>query len=366
MVFVDAIRSSSKSYSTGLGYVRVPNGQTITRVITVTAENGAKKEYKLLITNGQPSLGEVKENVEVKSNNSKLSLLELVYDKEVLDIHFDSGKTVYYVTLPNDNMNHLTINATLEDEKASFVEPYGPRNVNIDYGTNKIRIRVQAENEEVRTYYVYVTREDHRRGDSSLLSLKVNDKIVLLNGESDLHVSLPGNVTKSKIEVLTNDNNAKVSYKDIDLEYGENTPVIIQVIAENGNKKEYRLTITRLEEVLLENISIVGYDFLFDKNQDTYDLTIKDDITNLDIEVNPNTITSEIMGNENLQDKSVITIRVHEGESIKNYTINIHKEAKVNKNNTSLFNILCYGVLIVGILALTLSILHFIKIRKTK
>ena len=43
----------------------------------------------------------------------------------------------------------MKITASLEDSKASFVSGYGPRTVNLKYGSNSAVIKVKAENDSI-------------------------------------------------------------------------------------------------------------------------------------------------------------------------------------------------------------------------
>lgn len=68
---------------------------------------------------------------------------------------FSKTNQTYFITVENE-ITQLTITATTCDETAS-IQIYG--NTDLQEGINKILISVTAENKEVRTYRIYVTRE---------------------------------------------------------------------------------------------------------------------------------------------------------------------------------------------------------------
>ena len=68
---------------------------------------------------------------------------------------FYKTNQTYFITVENE-ITQLTITATTCDETAS-IQIYG--NTDLQEGINKILISVTAENKEVRTYRIYVTRE---------------------------------------------------------------------------------------------------------------------------------------------------------------------------------------------------------------
>ena len=96
----------------------------------------------------------------------------------------------------------------------------------------------------------------------------------------------------------------------------------------------------------------------FNKNVNTYDLTIKDDVSSLKIKVLPeNELATTILGNGNLKNGSKISIKVIDDGGEKEYIINIHKEGIT-------LNIICYSVFGVGVILFISSIMYYRKKRK--
>ena len=86
------------------------------------------------------------------SDNCYLS--ELAVDSYELNKTFSKESTTYFVTV-NDDVDSLDITASAEDDEATICI-YG--NDNINTGENKILITVTAENGNIRTYRIYVTK----------------------------------------------------------------------------------------------------------------------------------------------------------------------------------------------------------------
>lgn len=360
IIFVDAIRTSSKSSATGLGNVRVPNGETVERDITVTAEDGTKKVYKLFVTNIN-SKGDVdnepKPDEGEKSSDNTLKSLELYHGKKKVKLNFNPKTEVYNVQVDDDLDAELTIKAVPNDEKATFTEGYGPRSVDISYGYNKEYIKVLAEDGGEKTITLNINYLDNRDKDNSLLSLTINGKEVDLNSDK-LEVKLTSDNKKTIIEAIPTSEKSTVKYEDIELALGDNE-LSIEVTSEDGETEEYDVNvIVEEDKVLLENVSVTGYNLNFMKNKASYDLVIKNDVNKLDIVINPDNVKHEILNNNNLKNGSKVIIKITDSESSYQYTINIQKEGN------PIISIICYIVFGVGIILLIASIIYYVKKRK--
>ena len=363
IVSIDAVSNNKNTIITGLGQVFLRPNVTTTQHIVVTPNDGEAITYTLLLTYVPAS----------KDNN--LKSLEIYHGNNKIDFSFDDSKTSFDVKIDDGSIDKVNIKAEPNDNKATFIEKYAPREVKLSYGKNTFEIRVKAESGEIKVYTLNITRTDNRSNDTSLKSLTINDEeIVLTKTDTKYEITLASDIDKTKINAVANDSKAKVEYKDITLKTGNNN-VTIKVTAENGTSKQYQIVVIREEEkeipqeteeekeeekTLLENITVNGYDLNFDVNKMTYDLTIKEDTNKLDIIVTPTEkIETTILGNGNLVNNSTIIIRVTDSEGVKSYTINIHKE----KGN-NILNILCISTFIIGIIAFISSIIYAIKKKK--
>ena len=360
VIFIDAIRTSNKSSATGLGNVKVPKGETIERNIIVTAEDGTQKIYKLYITNTTPKetlekpLDPISE--EIKSNDNSLKLLELYNGKEKIEIGYDQKKEIYHIDIKDQVVNKLTIKAILNDEKATFVKDYGPRDIKIIYGYNQELIKIMSESNEERIITLNIKYEDNRNKDNTLSSLKINGEIVDLESDK-LEVKLPNDTLETIIEAIPNNDKSVVKYEDVELLLGDNS-VKVEVTAEDGEVKVYDVNVIREEEkILLENITVNGYELGFDKTKTNYNLKVSNDTKELSIIIEPSDVKYEILNNRDLTNGSKIIIKVVDDDSSYEYTINIQKELSV-------IDYICYCFFGLGVITLIASIIYYVKKKK--
>ena len=354
IVFIDATRTSNKSSATELGDVKVLEGETIVHNVIVTAEDGTKCIYKLYITNNTPK--EEKEELEkeeVKSKDNTLKSLEIYHQKDKIKFDFNNKKDEYNIDIAKISNDIITIKAVLNDSKASFIKGYGPRDVNLIIGNNKILIKTKSENGEEKTITLNIKYLDDRDMDNSLLSLKINDETINLADEK-LEIKVAHNIDKAKIDAIAKSDKAIIKYEDIELKVGDNN-VNISVTAENGDTKEYNIKVTREEEekIFFQNIEISGYDLNFVKDNKTYNLKINNETNKLDIKVVPSDISMEILGNDNLDNGSIVTIKITDSDGIHEYNINIIKDS----DNKMIY----YIIAGLGAIALITLVIYIIK-----
>lgn len=134
------------------------------------------------------------------------------------------------------------------------------------------------------------------------------------------------------ISILTNDDNAKVEYtKNPKLNIGDNV-IDINVTAENGDIKKYKLNIAK-EKILSSNnnvkIMVNDKEVIFNsfKSEKIY---LSNDKNEIDIkyELEDNNAKAEIIGNSNLKvgkNQVIVKVTAENGET-QDYVINIEKE----------------------------------------
>ena len=357
---IGAVSDHEKAMVDGVGVKNLVIGDNGPYEIKVTAEDGSENIYKINVEYELP-----------KSSDNNLLDLNLYYgdmnSNELVDFTFDAKKTSFDVIIPSQ-YDMVSIKSKLNDKKASYVKNYGDREISLKYGENKVEIRVKAENEEVKTYKLNIIREDNRNSDKTLSKLVVNGvEVKLISSIFEYRVDVRYKYTKSEIEAVPTNANAKVEFTDIDLVDGENTPIIIKVTSENDEVQEYKIIINRLSEaeskIVLENIVVDGYDFVFDINKFTYDLNLNDGDNKLNITVVPEeNLEHTILGNENLRDGSTVIIRVIDDNGEKSYTINIHQE--LDKIMGIPVDIFCYIIFGIGVVSLIGSIVYVTKKNK--
>ena len=344
--------ANSNAAINGIGTFNLKYG-TNTFNVDVTSESGVKKTYTISVTRKD-------------KRNTNNDLKKLSVDKGTLK--FNKNATSYSLSVEQE-IDKIKIDAELEDDKASFVNKFGPRSVDLKYGNNKIEIKVQAENEKIKVYTINVTRKDDRSDNANLKGLTVNPGTIVFDPNQDIYeFSVKSDVNKIEIVPILDDENAKVEIDNKELEEGLNT-IKITVISEKGNSKVYTLNVTKLKpgEGLSDNnnikkLEILNYDVDFDINNNSYIIKINDEKELFfNIEMEDENASYEIQNNSDLINGSIVKIIVKsESGEVKEYNFLIEKEEKsVSKNN-----ILTY--IIILILSVLLGMIIIIKRKKNK
>lgn len=291
--------------------------------VHITSEGGDTRTYTLNVT-----------RIDNRSTENKLSSLTITGRK------FNFKETTYtYNLVVGYGTDNVKINAELKDKSSSFVKGYEPGTKNLTEGTNKIEIKVSAENGDIKTYTINITRQEdpnNKSDDNYLENIKIDNKDLDFSKEQEeyritvdydtnnLNIDATTSSNKSKIEITGNEN----------FEVGENT-VTIKVTSKNNEVREYKIIVIKKDKDIilssnnnLKQLEIEGYTINFNKNTLTYNIKIKKEqnlnITALSEDENANV---SILGNENLKNKSKIKIIVTaENGSKKEYHINISKQ----------------------------------------
>ena len=305
-------------------------------IIRVTAENGNKKIYTINITRESS-----------KSTNNYLKSLTLSNG----NINFKRTTTTYNVNVDN-NIDKITIGANLEDSKSGFENGFGPRTVDLALGNNTVYIKVRSESGQVRTYTLYINRNDGRDSDSSLKNIKLSSgKISFDKDTLEYKVTVEYNIDKMKIEATPNSAKSKVTISgNEDLSVGDNV-FKINVEAENGKVTTYTITIIRKkqgEEISnnnnIKSITIKNHSIDFKSNVYKYTVKANEKELDLTITLDDENATYKITGNNDLKNGNEIKIKVtaENGEE-KTYTL------VIKKSNLGLIISIISVVLLIGI-----------------
>ncbi|MBQ7104901.1 MAG: cadherin-like beta sandwich domain-containing protein [Bacilli bacterium] len=368
-VTIKATTSDSKAKISGAGTKTLNYGANTFNIV-VTSESGSKKTYKIVIT-----------RPDSRSNNNNLKSLST--DKAT--ISFNKNTTTYNLNV-DSNVNSIKINATLEDSKSSFVSGFGPRTVNLNYGNNKIEIKVKAENTNIKTYTINVNRKDNRSSNNYLKEITLDKGNILFNKNTlEYSTTVYYDVTKINVVATTEDSKATVTINSPNLLVGNNLITIV-VKAENGATRTYKITVIRYDENVkmsdnnnISTLKVLGHEIDFKPDVLEYDLTIKDEyalVFEVSLEDPKSNYTIE--GNKELKDGSIIKV-ISKSESglDKEYKFNIHKEKvkedKNDNNNQNNHNIFIYtiigfisGILITIIVTKIINKKNNNKLNKTK
>lgn len=317
-VYISAARETTTatiSGDVGKQDLKIGKNQFIIRVI---AENGNKKVYTINITRESG-----------KSTNNYLKSLTLSKG----NINFKKATTTYNVNVDN-NVDKVTIGADLEDSKSSFENGFGPRVVNLSLGNNTVYIKVRSESGQVRTYTLYINRNDGRDSDSSLKDITLSSgKISFDKDTLEYKVTVEYNIDKMKIEATPNSAKSKVTINgNEDLSVGDNV-FKISVEAENGKVTVYTITVIRKEqgqEISNNNnikaITIKNHSIDFKSNVYKYTVKTNEDELDLTITLDDENATYKIIGNSELKNGSEVKIKVTaENGDEKTYTLVVKK-----------------------------------------
>lgn len=340
-VIISATATDSKAKISGTG-TKTLNYGTNTFNIVVSSESSSTKTYTIKIT-----------RPDGRSNNNNLKTLTTNQGT----ISFNKNTTNYNINV-DSNITSIQIGATLEDTKASFVSGYGPRTVNLNYGTNKIEIKVKAENTSVKTYTINVTRKDNRSNNNYLKELTIsNGKITFNKYTTEYATSVYYAVTKLDVTAVAEDSKATVVVNSPNLNVGNNEVTIV-VKAENGSTKTYKIIVTRLDAHVkmsdnnnISELKILGHEIGFRSDKLEYDLTINEEYALVfEVALEDTNASYVIEGNEDLKDGSVIKVITNsESGEVKEYKFNIIKEiVNDNDDNSSNNNIIicaCFGII---------------------
>lgn len=357
-VTINASKAENTQAISGTGKKTLKYGKNTFKVV-VTSEAGTTKTYTIVITRPDKR----------KTDNY---LKSLSVDKG--SISFKKETLTYSVKVAKD-VSSIVVSAAVNDSTASFVKGYGPRTVNLNYGVNNVLVKVQAENETVRTYTIKVTREDDRSSNNNLSSITLsNGNISFSKDVTEYNVNVPYTVTKIDVVGTPEDSKSKVSVESPNLVVGENI-VTVTVTAENGQSKVYKIKVNRLAEqaVLSDNnnvssIDIKGHGIEFNQDTNEYEISIGDEYALvIDVLLEDPSAKYAIEGNEDLKDGSVITITsTSESGEVKEYKINVKKElaAVPRSNGNGLISGLIGFVLGLFTMFMTITLLNKMKSKK--
>ena len=248
---------------------------------------------------------------------------------------FSRTRYNYNLTVPS-NVTSVNIIASKGDAKQT-IKGLGKKK--LEYGDNKVKVEVIAQDNSSRTYEIMINRIDNRTGDTSLEHLSVSNTDITYSKEKTTYEAI---VSKSVDNVLitgrTKDPNATMmGTGKKKLQIGLNT-FVLRVVSSGGKESNYTINITRSEEELANDIksskltSLKVNNYLLDLTEEktTFLYGINKGISSLSIEPTTESRTAkvEIIGNEKLKTGiNKITIKVTETtEETTEYNLLVYKE----------------------------------------
>lgn len=323
-----------------------------TKIATLTFKvTGYPETGFLEISIGNTSYKEIKKaKINVVSENNRLSSLSI----KGQTFEFDPNKNEYELSV---NTNKVTVLATLEDQKASFVENYGPRDITLNYGKNTININVKAENGKINVYSIVVNRLDSRNSNNNLKTLSVEGFKIdpeFNKDKLDYKVIIEKeNIEEIEVKATLEDQKASFVFANRPKIYKLNekeTKIEVIVKAENGDTKTYTILVTKKVAGLanLKSLKLSTGLIEFNENKYEYSFNVSNEIDELQIEAEPKKSDSkvEIIKEEKLKvGKNIIKINVTNQDETNTYILNVNRlnKEEVLSSNTNLTNITIEG-----------------------
>lgn len=205
-----------------------------------------------------------------------------------------------------------------------------------------------------------------KSNDATLKSLSVSGvNFEFSSDKYDYEVDVNNDVDKIEIEAIVNNDKAKVTMpEDLSLKIGKNKFTIV-VEAEDGTKKEYNISINRLDRKLSNNtclskLTIEGYDIIFRKDKYIYNIgDIKNNKLNVKAEAEDKTSKIDIYGNNSIGKNGVIVVKVTaEDKTTSEYII------YVNNNSINIKDILLICFLCLFIISIIINFILILGKRK--
>lgn len=276
----------------------------------------------------------------IKADNFKLD--KIVLDEKTCDNGSSStgvpGNISCTASSPKTGVYKVaTITGTITDNNAIIYVNGGLTNADGEYigVASEIKNNVMLKTTTTMT----TTTTKKKSSNNYLTSIKIDDEEIegFSKDKTKYFIKVPNDTLMVDIKALQEDETATIDINGPKkLEIGDNE-YTIGVTSEDNTTKFYKIIITRGEKekssnTKLKNIIVKDYNLPFNRKAKTFYLTVRKDVTKLDITVKTKDKNAEyeIEGNYNLEDKSVIKIKVTaENGDVDTYRIIIKKE----KNN---------------------------------
>ena len=289
-----------------------------------------------------------------QSGNAKLSSLTISTGS--LTPNFSASTYTYSATTSEST---VTINATLASNSASFVNGYGPRTVNLNYGTNNIQIRTQDGN-STNTYTIKIKRSDGRSSANTLSSLSVSSGTLEPNFSAltnSYNVKVGSDVESVDIAATLADSGSSFvegyGPRSVKINAGY-TRAAVKVKAASGSVRTYTILfgkdggdveLTKSDKATLESLELSSGTIDFDSMTFDYNISVPHDVTNIEVRAKAKNEKDNVVvtGGDNLQEDNLneITVSVtsEDGEVTNTYTIYVtRKEEDLPISNNSLLS----------------------------
>ena len=298
-------------------------------VVEVTSASNEKRQYTLNITR------------ELNANNY-LSTLEVA--GHTLSPSFNKNITSYNVMVES-NVDNVAISATPENSLSTVT---GTGVKTLTTGTNTFNIDVEAENKDVKTYVVIVTRK--QSNDSTLKTLSIDETVLnesFSPSVKNYTASVSNSVTQITVNATANDEKAKsvTGTGVVNLHTGDNV-VNVVVTAEDNTTSTYKITVNRAKSTnaYLKSIGLSGGYTLnptFDKDTIEYNVNVSNATTNILVSAEKEDSTATVTGTGNTplntgNNVVKLVVTAEDTSVTKTYTLNIFRALSSNADLSGL------------------------------
>lgn len=356
-ITISARPEDSTASIEGLGIHDVKAGENIYPIV-VTAENGDVRTYNMHVTR-PASDNPYPEDIIISGLVPSLCSVNEEFCKLSPEL-FDKNTNTYTLTVPS-RIKQLWFNV---EKGHDFQVVNGEGKVSLQGGENLFTITVTSEDGQNSTVYNYIVTRD-MTGNTDLSILDLVHPARDLNYDPDVteyYVSIPNSYTSilditdenydpetdedintARIKIETDDPNASyVISGNTDFQTGMNQMLVI-VTAANGETKVYILNVYREKSsnTFIKNIMVKNGETEYPLtpefnplNTGTYNVTVPNDIDNIDLLAEPDVETTTIAGTGNKQLKTgnnlFELITTSENGETETYTVNIFRERNSN------------------------------------
>lgn len=313
----------------GIEEQEVPDGES-TRLITVTAEDGTKREYTIKVIRNRTDDARLA-SLEVKSYN--------------LDQEFDEDLFEYTLTVPNDKFE-LTENEIVAKPKYADSSVYLTPKIELQVlNINRYSVKVLApDGFTTQNYTINVTRE--KSSDSTLSKLAVSGYEItptFTSNNTEYTLEIPKEITKieaSDVIAIPTDKYAMVDkMEELDLTTG-NRKYTIQVTShDESSQTTYTINVEsqKAENNYLESLEVTPGELTpeFDTNIVNYEVHVKKNQEQINIKAKPQdpsaTIVSRIGDISLNEDETEILVLVQaENEKLRGYVIKVYRDIEIS------------------------------------
>lgn len=237
-IMINATKKDGNATVTGTGKKTVNYGKN-TYNVTVTSESGAKKVYTITVN---------KPDKRNKNNNLK------ALDVEGYDLTFDKNNLNYNLTV-NHDVSAVSIKAFVEDNTAKLVNNFGTREVKLNYGNNKVQVKVQAENNEVKTYTINIKRltEDEIPSDNTnIKSLNIPGHEINFSNNQDSYTLKIKDEYALVFNIELEDEKSSYTLENND-NLQDGSVITLNVRSESGKEHQYKFKIEKSTTATTQN-----------------------------------------------------------------------------------------------------------------